>query len=104
MSRHSDIRGCVTVTFLHTATQIHAGMNRVLYIFFIRAPLICVLTDCICISKDTNVVHTVVVVLEYAVASGRGDDEEDDDDEGKGCGFVVISTVYVQYCTYEGRG
>ena len=45
-----------------------------------------------------------MVVLEYAVASGRGDDEEDDDDEGKGCGFVVISTVYVQYCTYEGRG
>ena len=79
-------------------------MNRVLYIFFIRAPLICVLTDCICISKDTNVVHTVVVVLEYAVASGRGDDEEDDDDEGKGCGFVDISTAYVQYCTYEGRG
>ena len=45
------------------------------------------------ISGFSDVDGEVVVVLEYAVASGRGDDEEDDDDdEGKGCGFVVISS------------
>ena len=44
------------------------------------------------ISGFSDVDGEVVVVLEYAVASGRGDDEEDDDDEGNGCGFVVISS------------